>query len=153
MLKGAIYMKLKYIVALVVTLAMALPMAAQMFGPKVPTLSGIWHPVVGTGAGYEMSRKDGQKTQMEITVVGKEDVAGKPAFWMEMGMTDPRSSQLLFVKTLMSVSDDGVTSTRMIMQMPGQGPMEMDMTMTPAGRGAKQPPPANIADKAEVVGT
>ena len=103
-------MKLKYIVALVVTLAMALPMAAQMFGPKVPTLSGIWHPVVGTGAGYEMSRKDGQKTQMEITVVGKEDVAGKPAFWMEMGMTDPRSSQLLFVKTLMSVSDDGTES-------------------------------------------
>jgi len=140
-------------VALLVTLASALPMAAQMFGPKVPTLSGIWHPVVGTGAAYEMTRKDGQKTQMEITVVGKEDVEGKPAFWMEMGMTDPRSSQLLFVKTLMSVSDDGVTSTRMVMQMPGQAPMEMDMSMNPAGRGMKQTTPANIADKAEVVGT
>ena len=35
---------------------------------------------------------------------------------------------------------------------PGQpDPMEMDMNMNPAGHGAKQTTPANIADKAETV--
>src|SRR5580658_3423118 len=121
-------MKRKQMIAIFGAFALALPVAAQMFGPKVPSLSGIWHPVVGNGAAYEMTR-DGKKSQMEITVVGKEDVDGKPAFWMEMGMTDPRTSQPLYAKTLMSVSDAGVTSTRMIMQMPGQpDPMEMDMS-------------------------
>ena len=60
-----------------------MPLAAQMFGPRVPTLSGIWHPVVGTGAAYEIT-KDGKKTQMEISIVGKEDVDGKTGFWLEI---------------------------------------------------------------------
>src|ERR1700680_57369 len=146
-------MKLKQTAVVFAALALALPLAAQMFGPRVPTLSGIWHPVVGTGAAYEMTKKDGQKTQMEITIVGKEDVEGKPAFWLEMAMTDQRTSQPVYAKNLMSVSDAGVTSTRMVMQMPGQNPMEMDLNMNPAGRGMKQTLPATIADKAEVVGT
>jgi hypothetical protein len=150
--KGQTIMKFKQIVLIFTTLALAMPSAAQMFGPKAPSLSGIWHPVVGTGAAYEMN-KDGKKTEMEITVVGKEDVDGKAAFWQEMAMTDQRTSQPVFVKNLMSVNDTGVTSMRMVMQMPGQDPMEMDMSMNPAGRGMKQSTPANIADKAEVVGT
>jgi len=151
--KGKLIMKHKRMIYLFVALILALPVAAQMFGPRVPTLSGIWHPAVGNGAAYEMT-KDGKKSQIEIIVVGKEDVDGKPAFWMEMGMTDPRSSQIMYAKSLMSVSDAGVTSTRIVMQMPGQpDPMEMDLSMSPAGRGMKQTTPVNIADKAEVVGT
>jgi hypothetical protein len=151
--KGQTFMKLKQTAVVFGALALALPLAAQMFGPRVPTLSGIWHPVVGTGAAYEMTKKDGQKSQMEITIVGKEDVEGKTAFWLEMAMTDQRTSQPVYAKNLMSVSDAGVTSMRMVMQMPGQNPMEMDMNMNPAGRGMKQTLPATIADKAEVVGT
>jgi hypothetical protein len=134
------------------TLTLAMPLAAQMFGPRTPSLSGIWHPVVGTGATYEVTR-EGTKNQMEITIVGKEDVEGKAAYWMEMAMTDQRTSQPVFVKSLMSVNDSGVTSTRMVMQMSGQDPMEMDLNMNPMGRGMKQTTPANIAEKAEVVGT
>ena len=59
----------------------------------------------------------------------------------------------VYVKTLMSVSDNNITSMRMVMQMPGQDPMEMDMNMNAMGRGMKQTTPANIADKAEIVGT
>jgi hypothetical protein len=150
--RGQTFMKLKQMVVIFAALALALPLGAQMFGPKAPTLSGIWHPVVGTGAAYEMTR-EGKKTQMEITVVGKEDVEGKAAFWLEMVMADPRSAGPIYVKSLMSVNDSGVTSTRTVMQMPGQDPMEMDMTMNPAGRRMQQTTPANIADKAEVVGT
>jgi hypothetical protein len=151
--KGQTFMKLKHMVITFAALALALPLAAQMFGPRVPTLSGIWHPVVGTGAAYEMTKKDGQKSEMEITIVGKEDVEGKTAFWLEMAMTDQRTSQPLYAKNLMSVSDAGVTSMRMVMQMPGQDPMEMDLNMNPAGRGMRQTIPTTIADKAEVVGT
>jgi hypothetical protein len=151
--KGQTFMKLRKLVVMLATLTIASPLAAQMFGPKPPSLSGIWHPVVGTGAGYEIT-KDGKKNTMEITILGKEDVDGKPAYWMEMAMTDPRTSQPFYMKSLMTVSDTGVTSMRMVMQIPGQpDPMEMDMNMNPAGRGMKQTTPANIADKAELVGT
>jgi len=146
-------MKLKQMVVMFAALALAAPLAAQMFGPRVPTLSGIWHPVVGTGAAYEMTSQDGKKSQMEITVVGKEDVDGKPAFWLEMGFENPRSGGQMYAKNLMTVSDAGITSSRIIMQMPGQDPMEMDMSMNPGGRRMQQTTPANIADKAEVVGT
>jgi len=134
------------------TLALAVPLAAQMFGPRTPTLSGIWHPVVGTGAAYEIT-KDGKKSQMEIIIVGKEDVDAKPAFWLEMAMTDQRTSQPVYVKSLMSVSENTITSTRMVIQMSGQDPMEMDMNTNPMGRGMKQTTPVTIADKAEIVGT
>jgi hypothetical protein len=148
-------MKLKQLIVTLTTLALALPLTAQMgMGPRTPSLSGIWHPVVGTGAAYEITKSDGTKTQLEITIVGKEDVDGKPAYWTEMGFANPRSGGgQMYAKNLMTVSDTGVTSTRMIMQMPGQAPMEMDMNMNPAGRPMQQTTPANIADKAELVGT
>ena len=145
-------MKLKPITALLIAFVVALPLAAQMMGPRIPTLSGIWHPEVGSGASYDRSTAD-RKTQMEITVVGKEDVDGKPAYWMEFAISDPNmmGGQQMVMKQLMSVDVNTVTSTRVIMQPPGQDPMEMDMSMGP-GRG-KQSTPANIADKAELVGT
>ncbi len=105
-------------------------------------MSGIWHPVVGTGAAYEMTDRDGKKTQMEITIVGKEDVSGKPGYWMEMAMASPRSGGDMYMKYLIAPGDKGMTSVRMIMQMPGQDPMEMDMSMmNMGGRQAPQPRP------------
>jgi hypothetical protein len=145
-------MKLGQLVVMFATLVLTVPLSAQMFGPKPPSLSGIWHPVVGTGASYEIT-KDGKKSEIEITIVGKEDVEGKTAFWLEMAMTDPGTSQQVYAKNLMSVSDAGVTSTRMVMQLPGQVPMEMDSSMAPGGRRMQQTTPVTIADKAEVVGT
>jgi hypothetical protein len=146
-------MKLKHMVVMFALFALAMPLAAQMFGPKPPSLSGIWHPVVGTGAAYDMTSRDGKKTQMEMTVVGKEDVEGKTAFWLEIAMVDQRTAAPLYLKNLMSVSDSGVTSMRMVMQMAGQDPMEMDMNVNPAGKRMQQTTPANIADKAEIIGT
>jgi len=137
-------------------MALALPLAAQMgFGPRMPTLSGVWHPVIGSGSAYDRTMTGtGDKMQMEITVVGKDDMAGKTGYWMEFAITDAKmpGGQML-MKELMTVGDDGVTATKMIMQAPGQGPMEMDMNMNPAGRSMKQSTPADIRDKADVVGT
>jgi hypothetical protein len=149
-------MKTKQIVVLLTVLAMALPLGAQMgMGPRMSDMSGIWHPVVGSGGAYEMTDRNGMKTQMEMTIVGKEDVSGKPGFWMEMAITNPRASGQMFMKYLVAPGDNGMTSTRMIMQMPGQDPMEMDMNMmNRAGRGpAPSATPSNIRSKADLVGT
>ncbi len=150
-------MKLKHIAGMLAAavVAMALPLAAQMgMGARVPTLSGVWHPVVGSGADYERSTTGNEsKMQMEITVVGKEDVAGKTGYWMEMAITDPKMGGEMLMKSLQTVGDDGVASSRMIMQMPGQQPMEMDMNMNMPGRNMRQPTPADVHDKTVVVGT
>lgn len=147
-------MRLKYMFAVVATVVLALPLAAQMgMGSRMPTLSGVWHPVIGSGAAYDRTMTgNNEKMQFEITVVGKDDLAGKTGYWLEVAMTDPRMGQML-MKQLMTVADDGVTASKMIMQMPGQQPMEMDMNMNPMGRGTKQSTAADIRDKAEVVGT
>ena len=54
-------MKTKQIVVLLTALALALPLGAQMgMGPRMPDMSGIWHPVVGSGGAYEMTTSDGK---------------------------------------------------------------------------------------------
>lgn len=143
------------IMVVLATLALAVPLAAQMgMGPRMPDMSGIWHPVVGSGGAYEMTDRDGKKSQIEMTIVGKEDVAGKPGFWMEMAIANPRSGGDMFMKYLVVPGDSGMTSTRMIMQMPGQDPMEMDMSMmNRGGRGPAASTPSDIRSKAELVGT
>jgi hypothetical protein len=143
-------------VILFATFTMAFPLAAQMgmgMGGRMPTLSGVWRPVVGTGAAYEITKSDGTKTQLEISIVGKEDVEGKPAYWMEMSFVDPRTSTPMYMKSLTTVNENNVVSSRMIMQMPGQDPMEMDSNMAAQARRAQPPTPSDIADKAEVLGT
>jgi len=151
-------MKTRQIAVLLTLLALAWPLGAQMMGmgPRMPDMSGIWHPVVGSGGAYEMTDRNGTKSQIEMTVVGKEDVAGKPGFWMEMVMNNPRGGGQMFVKNLIATGDNGVTSTRMIMQMPGQDPMEMDMNMMGARRGpgaAGSATPSDIRSKADLVGS
>lgn len=130
----------------------ALSLDAQM-GTRMqgPAMSGIWHPVVGSGGAYEVTGSDGQKHRMEITIVGKEEVEGKTAYWMEMAMGDPRSGGDMYIKYLVTPNENGMTSTRMIMQPPGQQPMEMDTSMM--NRGPSHALPSDIQQKAERVGS
>lgn len=145
-------MKAKQIVIVVAMLGLALPLGAQMgMGPRL-SLSGIFHPVVGAGASYEVTKTDGMKNQIELTIVGQEEANGKPAYWMEMAMANPRAGGDIYIKTLISVSDSGMTSTRVIMQLPGRDPMEMDST-NPGGRAMGQSSVNDIRDKSELVGT
>jgi glutaredoxin len=145
-------MKINKLLIVIAMLALALPLAAQMgMGPRL-SMSGIFHPVMGVGAAYEITKSDGTKNQVEMSIVGQEDVNGKPAYWMEVSMANPRMGGDVYVKTLMSVSDAGMTTTRMIMQMPGRDPMEMDST-NPMGRSMGQNSVNDIRDKSEFVGT
>jgi hypothetical protein len=145
-------MRMKYIVAMLAAVALALPLSAQM-GMQVPTLSGIWRPVVGSGSTYEITR-DGKKTTMDFAVLGKEDLAGKTGYWVEMSMTGMQQGGDVIVKILETVDGNTISYTKWVMQMPGQQPMEMDSNMmNMAGRRANQTQAADFRDKAEVVGT
>jgi hypothetical protein len=147
-------MRTTQVVGALVMLALAAPIGAQMgMGPRTPDMSGIWHPVVGSGGAYEMTDREGKKSQLEMTIVGKEDVNGKTGYWMEMAVASPRSGGEMYIKNLIAPSDSGVASIRMVMQQPGQDPMEMDMNMNMTGRRMPQSTPADIRDKAERVGT
>ncbi len=151
-------MRLKQLGVALVALALSLPVAAQMgmMGPRMPTLSGVWHPVVGSGAAYDRTMTgSGEKSQLEITIVGKEDQAGKPGYWMEIAVTDAKMSGggQMIMKSLMSVADEGVTSTKIVMQPPGQQPMEMDTNIMPGGRGMRQSAAEDFHKDAVVVGT
>ena len=146
-------MRVKEIAVVLAVCALAMPVAAQLGMGSIPTLSGIWHPEVGSGASYEITR-EGKKTTMEFTVLGKEDMGGKTGFWVEVAMSNERAGGDVIVKTLENVEGNTISNTKMVMQMPGQPPMEMSPDMMAMGaRRATQTQAADFRDKAELVGT
>ncbi len=113
---------------------------AQM-GARAPDMRGVWNPVVGSGGVYQIDRPGG-KGEMEMAVVGQETVEGKPAYWFEMAMSDPRSGGRMFIKQLMLKDGDRADVKRMILQAAGQQPMEMPVTFP----GAPEPQSRQSAD-------
>ena len=114
--------------------ALALPVAAQ-FGPRAPSMQGLWNPVVGQGAAYQMDSRSGKKQEMEIAVVGKEDFQGQPGFWLEMTMSEAHEG-MGAMKMLMVMAPPTPGAKRMIMQMNGQAyefPMNSPMMQNRPG--------------------
>jgi hypothetical protein len=133
--------------------------AAQMRGPGMMgggagAFRGIFSPVVGEGAEYQMtSANDPTPTTMGIAVVGKEDVNGVTGYWMEITTTDRRSGGTMYMKMLTVISAGNMQTTKMIMQQPGQQPMEMDMSMMQGMQGRRPPQPADISKQAQDMGS
>src|SRR5215831_310414 len=91
--------------------------AAQMGMARTPSIAGVFTPQVGSGAAYEMTRKDADKMAMEMYVVGKEGTG----YWIEYSMQSPHGTILM--KSLLARESDNVVMQRTIMQMPGRPPM------------------------------
>jgi len=107
--------------------------ASAQMGMRGPTqLRGVWNPVVGSGAVYEMQSQNGPKSVMEFDAVGKDSVGGKDAAWMEMTMSNPRMGGDIVTKYLVTVDGSGMQTSKMIMQLPGRPPMELPDSMTQA---------------------
>jgi hypothetical protein len=146
-------MRLKQLPVLLAIMIPTLPLAAQLGMGSIPTLSGIWHPEVGGGASYEITR-DGKKSTMEFTVLGKEDIGGKMGYWVELAMSNMREGGDVVVKTLENVEGNTISYSKMVMQLPGQPPMEMNQDMmNMGGRRTTPTQAADFRDKAELVGT
>jgi hypothetical protein len=137
---------LKHAVLAAFLLLVGLPAAAQMFGrPQIP--NGVFNPVVGAGAQYETQAGDEPKRTMEFAIVGKESVAGQDGYWLEFTLGGPPMGDIV-VKTLAVVTNGTMTTSKMIMQMPGRPPMEMPTQMQTAN-GTNL---ADIRNKAEDLG-
>jgi hypothetical protein len=113
-----------------VLLAAAPPAAAQFPGrgpAGPPAMSGVWNPVVGSGAVY-ISEARGKRQEMEIAVVGAERVGNETGHWLEITMQDPDHGQVV-MKTLYVVRGGKLDARRVIVQMAGQPPMEIPLQM------------------------
>ena len=128
-------------------LILAVSANAQMGRP--PRISGVWNPVVGAGAAYEVDSK-GDKTEMEISIIGKESVGGKDAYWYEMSFNSAHAGGQMVMKSLTVVNGADTQVTRMIMQMPGRPPMEMPAQMMHQDRSHQ---PSDIRSDAEDLGS
>jgi len=145
---------------IVAALVAGVPSLAQRggmgMGMMPPAMNGLWNPVIGSGATYEMVKKDGKKQLITIAVVGKEDSNGQTGFWFEYLITGDDGQQT--VMQMFMVKDGSQMSVpRMIVQPAGRGPMEISgamMGMMGSRGGAAPPTPrADVHDGAEVVGT
>jgi len=136
------------VTVLALTLAFAWPASAQFGGLRQPDFKGIWNPVIGTGGAYEIDNANG-KNDIELTLVGKEDVNGKTGYWLEMAMNRPQAGGQMYAKTLMVFDEKSGSIAKMVVQMPGRPPMEL-----PAFGNPNQAAPAtDIRNDAEKVGT
>jgi hypothetical protein len=107
-----------------VGLLAALPAVSQVsMSMRPPEFRGIFNPVMGSGAAYEMTNNSG-KTELELTIVGKEEVNGKPGVWLEMGASLPQGGEA-YVKNLLVIEGKSATSSRVVIQMAGQGPVDV----------------------------
>jgi hypothetical protein len=97
----------------------------MMQPPRIP---GEFKPVVGAGAQYEVTT-EGKKTNWAYVVVGKETVDGADGYWMEMRLEVDSKKGKMIMKHLMVMIGDRPEIKRMIMQTPGEPPMEMPMGM------------------------
>jgi hypothetical protein len=101
-------------------------MGMDMFTKRL-TITKVFHPVVGKGAQYEDTKGNGSNNTMEMAIIGKETVEGKDAYWMQIVFNDEKGQKMVG-KMLMTADD--FHAHRMIVDMPGQGAMEMPMNMS-----------------------
>jgi|SRR5215469_8158420 len=124
--------------ATVVCAGGAMRASAQFTGMpslKRPNIANIFHPVPGSGTTYEQTDQQGRKSQLEMSIVGKEMVGTQDAFWMEVGHAGDGSGNLVYAKMLVTPAD--FVFHKLVFVMPGSTqPMEMDMDASKMHRDA-----------------
>ncbi|HET9400360.1 MAG TPA: hypothetical protein VFO34_05375 [Candidatus Acidoferrales bacterium] len=133
----------------------AAPVLAQM-GMRPPDVRVmVWNPTVGQGSEYENKRPDGQTNTFAMSVVSKEDVDGKPGYWLETAMNTPEMG-LIYAQILMTTDAVQMHTAKIVVQMPNMPPMIMPSGMAGMGRGNSAPrvdPESDYRKNAERVGT
>jgi hypothetical protein len=138
---GIMKLALRSLLMTVIALLLSNFSAAQMGIPTghPPSLGGVFSPVVGSGAAYEIVRKDGHKLAFDIAAVGKDG----PGYWIEYTMQSSRGSN--YSKHLVTRESDNLIMGRTISQVQGQPPTEMP--------GIKWHPKADMRGDAENLGS
>lgn len=125
---------------------------------NLPAMPGLQNPTLGSGAEYVITSK-GKQMDIATVTLGKEDVDGATGYWMEQRISGDQLGGEMVMKTLTVISDTQSGIKRMIMQRPGQAPIEMSGFMM-SMISQRQPPPTTTpgsaggkADMGELVGT
>lgn len=118
---------------------------------QAPSMPGEFKPVVGAGAQYEVTTKKNEKVNWAYAVVGKEAVGGAEGYWLEMRLEGGKEGGMV-MKHLLVVRDGKAEVKRMIVQTPGQPPMEMPMGMM-GGMMPRGQQSASEQDLGERIGT
>ena len=142
---------LKQLAFLTMCLLVMVRLASAQMGMGMrptPMPGGLFSPVIGAGAGYEITSAEGRKMNVEFAIVGKETVNGKDAYWMEWTSNAMGGDMIMKV---LAVPGDTILMTRTIMQMPGRPPMEMPQQM--ASRANSPGIPSDIHAIADHVGS
>src|SRR5208283_3304358 len=133
------------------------PRGGGMFG-SMPSMPGLTNPTVGSGAEYLMTTK-GKEMDVASVALGKETVDGDTGYWMETRVTGAEMGGEMVMKMLTVTTGSQVGVKRMIMQQPGQPPMEMSgmmMSMFKQHQPTPTTPPSGGAGsgggKGELVG-
>lgn len=127
------------------------PAQAQFMRSGPPTMHGVWKPSVGSGAVYSIKSDKGKDSSMEMDVVGKDTIDGKEGFWLEMTMNSSGSGSDMVMKTFIVTDGSTNRTVKVIMQMPGQPPMEMTQMMAAHG-GASASQPTDVRNQSEDIG-
>jgi len=113
-----------FITSCLFLLLFATAAGAQMPGMRQgPQLRGLFNPVVGSGAQYQVQRgaDDANKTTMEVDVVGKEAASGKDGYWLEV--TAATNMGEMTMKMLTVADGANISVAKMVMQINGGPPM------------------------------
>jgi len=110
--------------AAILGLAVSTCAQGMMRPPHVP---GEFKPVVGSGAEYQMTTKDGKNQTFAMAVVGKEPIEGQDGYWLEWRIDSGHGKMLM--KQLMVEQPGSVAIKRTIVQPPGRPPIEMPAMM------------------------
>jgi hypothetical protein len=118
----------RFVLAALALAAITPALTAQRGMFQAPELQGLWNPVAGAGGSYQTQTKSGEKSQIDIFLLGKDSAAGKDAYWMEIVMPNPKSpdSSIVF-KSLYSFDGTSLETTKVIIQLGGKPPMELPM--------------------------
>ena len=91
---------------------------------RVPSFARVWNLTVGSAAIYEVQSERGKST-VELAIVGNEPVDGKDGYWVEISSRPEGRTGEAIVKALFYRYDNEVVFVRMILQLPGEAPMEL----------------------------
>jgi hypothetical protein len=140
--------KLGMVVGGFMVLAFTCVAMAQFGMMTTPEVRGVFNPVVGEGASYQLVEEKGTK-QFDIAIIGKDSSGG---FWTEYSMQDPKG-QTVYAKQLIMRQGTDAFVQRMIVQAPGQPPMEFSSTMQRMQGKDQKPQKLDFRAEAQDLGT
>ena len=141
--------KIEMVAALLLVMTMTAAVCAQFGMMKTPEVRGVFDPVVGTGASYQMVNDKEQVRQFDIAVVDKDPSGG---YWTEYTVQDPKG-QTVYMKQLITRQGSDAFVQRVIFQTPGQPPMEMSSMMQRMQGQNQKPQKLDFRAEAQNLGT